>query len=103
MSITYGNYLFKGPIPIVEWKPPYKAGIYTLLIPDPRWDPIPYRPIYIGESGNLSRRDFIRAHRQYPDWIQLAGSEDNLYIAVYLMPNSTPGERGVIEYQLDAH
>ena len=100
MGITYGSYAFNEPVPGGLWSPPYLAGLYAILFPDQAITPRPFAVVYFGESGNMSERGFLRSHEKFPCWIRQAGSESNLYIAVYLMPNSTVDQRRAIEAEL---
>jgi len=101
MTITWGEVRFDGPYPITEWDPPFKAAIYAIMMkPDPRNKPDTYRILYFGESSNLSERGFYRSHHKYQCWIQHAGSDANLYIGIYPMPNSTQEDRQKVENKL---
>jgi len=64
---------------------------------DPIYRPNSYRILYFGESSNLSERGFYRTHQKYRCWLEHAGSESNLYIGIYLMPDSTEQERRKVE------
>jgi hypothetical protein len=101
MSITLSLYIFEGPFPLEKWEPPYRAAVYAILIkPDAKNKPEEYKPIYFGESGNLSERGFYEYHHKYKCWLREAGSLQNLYIAYHLLPNSTPDQRRTIEMLL---
>jgi len=98
-SITFGRYRFYGITPLVAWVPPRIAGIYAISTPNSGWQPIPYEPIYFGESADLSDRGFATHHAR-PAWIRAAGSESKLYVSVLSMPGSSESERRQIESQL---
>jgi len=100
MNIVYGNYQFDGPHPIKSFRPLYRAGIYAIMLFDSRITPMPYNILYFGESGNLSERDFNTSHHKYNCWLRYAGSIENLYIGVHLMPNSTEQQRCTLESEL---
>ncbi len=100
MTIQYGNYVFSEPVQIDNWTPTYRAGIYAILKPGRSVSPKPFAVLYFGESGNLFDRGFFRAHHRYLCWLREAGLERNLYIAVYLMPDSTPDQRRAVESAL---
>jgi hypothetical protein len=103
MSITWGDVSFEGPYSITNWNPPYRAAVYAIMMkPDSRSKLNTYRILYFGESGNLSDRGFYRSHHKYNCWIRNAGSDDNLYIGIHPMPNSTDEERKRIEAALIA-
>lgn len=101
MSIKWGDVSFDGPYHIADWDPPYRAAVYAIMMkPDPENKPTTYRILYFGESSNLSERGFYRSHHKYDCWIQHVGSESNLYIGIYRMPNSTAEQRREVESDL---
>lgn len=101
MSITWGNKTFNGPYSITSWDPPYRAAVYAIMVkPDPKNKPDTYRIIYFGESSNLTERGFYKFRHKYNCWIDEAGSENNLYIGIYLMSNSTDEGRKKVESDL---
>jgi len=102
MGINFGGVLFSEPVLISTWSPLYRAGLYAILVFDITISPKPYRVIYFGESSNLSERGFLTSHHKYSCWVREAGSSGNLYISVYLMPNSTADQRRAIEQKLIA-
>jgi len=101
MSITWGNNVFDGPYKITEWDPPYRAGVYSIMYKkNPKTKPNTFSILYFGESGNLDDRGFFQSHHKYDCWIKYAETEDNLYIGIHLMPNSTEEERRRVESDL---
>ena len=96
MAIRYGGYVFDAPAPVARWSAPHRAGVYAILVADQTYQPMPFRVIYFGESGNMSERGFLNGHPKYSCWIREAGSEQSLYIAVYPMPESTPEHRRAV-------
>jgi hypothetical protein len=96
MAIRYGGYVFDAPAPVARWSAPHRAGVYAILVADQTYQPMPFRVIYFGESGNMSERRFFRGHPKYSCWIREAGSEQSLYIAVYPMPVSTREQRRAV-------
>lgn len=101
MSIVYSNYTFSEPVFLSNWNPPYEAGIYVILKYDSSFKPKPYKALYFGQSSNMSERGFS-SHHARSCWIRNAGSEDKLYIATYLIPNSKEPERLKVESKLIA-
>jgi len=96
--IYFANYQFSEPEPLSGWKTSEKAGIYAILTKDSSARSRRYKVIYFGESGNLSDRDFLKSHEKHDCWLsQAGGSEDDLFIAVFPLPNSTIKLRGDIE------
>ena len=100
MNMTFDKYEFSEPTQIAKWEPPESAGLYVILKPDLYSSPVPLKPIYFGQTGNFAERGFIKSHKKYPDWIEEAREIDNLFIAIYLMPDSTEEERKAIESKL---
>lgn len=93
---------FDGPYRLDTWEAPQQSGVYAVLhktISDA--GPITYIIDYCGQGRNLS------FYRGYP-WIQhrmkrliaRTGSKENVYIAVFLMPDSSKQERQQIEEAL---
>jgi hypothetical protein len=89
-----------GPIPVTDWEPSGEAGVYAVLHkPDP--DSAIYAVDYCGES------DRLRSYRSSP-WIRQkqgrliarAGSPDNIYIIIIVLPESSNAERRRIERAL---
>ncbi len=103
MAIAFGNYTFSKPVPFDMWSPPCKEGLYAILVPDVSCkQPYSFRVIYLGESSNMMKRNFLRLHHKYPLWLWEAGSNRNLHIAVYPMPGSTLEERHAVKVKLVA-
>ncbi|MCK5283257.1 MAG: hypothetical protein KAK00_07650 [Nanoarchaeota archaeon] len=101
MTITWGKtkeVKFNGPYPIKDWDPPNRAAVYTIMKGADKEGY--YSILYFGESENLSERGFYKSHHAYPCWINKAGSDSNLFIGIYLMPNSTREERREVEQSL---
>lgn len=99
MSINYGGVEFSQPIPLSSWEPPFKGGLYAIVVPDQTSKPKPFRVVYFGQSSNMSERGFS-SHYKGNFWLRQAGSEANLYIATYLMPNSSERDRVALEDRL---
>ncbi len=94
MSLEWGTILFDGPYPIKRWEPLSNPGIYAIMKkPDAYNKPHTYHILYFGESGNLSELESYKLHSKYECWVKEAGSRNNTYIGVHLMPNSTSEKR----------
>lgn len=100
MTKTFGKYEFSKPLKIIKWEPPELSGLYAILKPDIHAEGLPVTPIYFGQTGNFAERGFIKSHEKYKDWIREAFEEEHIFIAIYLMPDSTEKERKVIEAEL---
>ncbi|MFP3983106.1 MAG: hypothetical protein ACLFV2_05385 [Desulfurivibrionaceae bacterium] len=97
MSIYFGEHFFSEPERLTSWKPPYIAGIYAILVDDPTVTPVPFRPIYFGETNNMAEPGLIQNHPLHDCWYNQTGSVYRLFITVYEMPDSTPFERQQVE------
>ena len=62
-------------------------GLYVVIAYDATWRPLPYRPLYFGESENVWRRA-TPAHENHASWQRIAGSA-TLYRAFHHIPRST--------------
>jgi hypothetical protein len=99
LSIDIGGYNFSTPVKFADWLPPYRAGVYAILMYNAKVNK--YYVIYIGQSSNLSDRGFFKSHHSYYCWIRQAGNDESkLHISVLELPNSTEDDRGKIEIQL---
>jgi hypothetical protein len=88
--ITLGSRSFAGPFLLPLWSPPRNAGLFALMVPG--WRLLTFRALHFGESETFSDRT-IKAHPRYAEWISVAGTEWNLYVATLELPLSTAGER----------
>ena len=93
---------FDGPYRLDNWEAPQQSGVYAVLHKTTSDEgSVTYIIDYCGQGWNLS------SYRGYP-WIQHrmkrliahTGSEENVYIAVFLMPDSSKKERRQIEKAL---
>lgn len=96
MGITWGGYRFDGPFGLASWIPACSVGVYVVMAPKDLSNAV-FRVLYFGESDGLHRPGFYRGHPRYGSWVSKAGSERDLYIGVYRMPNSTPEQRQALE------
>lgn len=91
---------FAGPSPLASAATFNYGGLYAILTPDSSWSPLPYRLLYLGESGKLSDR--VRTgHEKYASWARAAGGAGRLYVAFHIIENQT--ERRATESKLIAH
>ena len=49
--------------------------------------------IYVGESDKTEARDFFTKNDQFKCWLSYAGKEENLYLSIYPMWESSGSER----------
>jgi hypothetical protein len=95
--IYFANYQFCEPGAFLNWTTTDTAGIFAILVQDSASRSRPFKAIYFGESGNLSEHGFFKNHHRCDCWVREAGSEADLYISVFPMPDSTPELRQGIE------
>ena len=99
MGSNFGGYEFDSPIKLVRWIAPYRAGIYLISVLDSKSYP-PFRPVYVGESENMTESGFIWSHHKYQCWINQVDNISNLYISALPLPKSTKKERAEIKSKL---
>jgi len=87
-GITISSIVFDGPYQLNNWESTEGAVVYCILYKDPKnWN-----VAYVGESDNLDKGS-ISSHPKRDCWIGKAGSESNLYIAIYPLPDSVQRQR----------
>ncbi len=95
--ITLGNRAFAGPFLAPLWTPAKTGGVYAVMVPG--WRLMTFRALHFAASGDFSREGF-RQHERCAEWLAIAGTEWNLYIAVHPMSSSTAAEREAVERAL---
>ena len=88
--ITLGSLSFNGPFLAPLWSAPKTAGLYAVLVPG--WRLLTFRALYFGQAEVLDA-DLLKAHPRHPEWLTIAGTDWNLYIATHEMSFSTPSQR----------
>jgi hypothetical protein len=89
--ISLGNRTFSGPYLAPVWTPPRAAGLYAVMVPG--WRLLTFHPVHIGHASDLAYAGLLRGHDQYADWLSLAGTEWNLYVAACEMAGSSEADR----------
>jgi len=102
MNIIFDEHEFSKPTRIAKWEPPKVAGLYVILKVDLSRSPMPFKSIYFGQTMNFAERGLLKSHENYKHWIKEAGSEDGIFIAIYLMLGSTEEERKIMVAELIA-
>ena len=97
----YGDSV-EGPLPVESWDPSGARGVYMLMHkPDPSGSPDTYALDYCGESNRLlSFRGNPWIRQRQGRLIARAGSRDNVYIVVIVLPESSRALRRRIEKDL---
>jgi hypothetical protein len=96
LRLTYRATLRLAARPIATTLVPSYAGLYVVLVYDPSWSPLPYRPLYFGQAKELSER-VCRSHEKYSAWEEAAGGTQ-LYVAFCNMPSALT--RNITEQRL---
>jgi hypothetical protein len=95
--ITLAGRAFTGPYLAPVWSPAKVAGIYAVMVPG--WKVMTFRALHFAQTGDFSGNGF-RYHERYAEWLSIAGTEWNLYIAVHEMSFSTEAQRRAAERAL---
>jgi len=89
MTIQILHYEFLGPIKLAEWGPPMDDVIYVIFSREKDT----FNIIYVSQSEKTDKIDFFTKNEKFKCWLTHAGSEDNLYLSIRLMPNSDETDR----------
>ena len=105
-SIRFGDWIFSAPEPVTSnallgLGGLESPGLYVVMAYDARWTPLPYRPLYFGESDKIWNRA-TASHENYESWKREAGT-GTLYRAFHHMTGSTRAQRQARESALIAH
>ena len=95
--ITLGSRSFAGPFLAPLWSPPKTAGLYAVLVPG--WRLLTFRALHFGQAESFAP-DLLKSHVRYAEWLTIAGTDWNLYIATHEMSFSTPAQRDAAEREL---
>ena len=95
--ITLGGRSFNGPFLAPLWQAPQGAGLYAVLVPG--WRLLTFRALHFGETGDFSTNP-VKSHSRYAEWLAVAGTDWNLYIATHEMSFSTDAQRQAAERAL---
>lgn len=105
-SIRFGNWVFSAPAPVTSndllgLGGLESPGVYAVMTYDARWTPLPYRPLYFGESDRIWNRA-TPSHENYESWKREAGTATP-YRALHDMTGSTRVQRQARESALITH
>jgi len=89
MPIQILQYEFLGPIRLSEWGPPMEEVVYILFAKNKDV----FNIIYVGESGKTEASDFFTKNEQFKCWLSYTGKEENLYLSIYTMWESSQPQR----------
>ncbi|HET7102317.1 MAG TPA: hypothetical protein VFJ52_14275 [Terriglobia bacterium] len=78
---------------------PVSPGIYAILAGDRSAEAPEYEVIYFGECDDFSRQ-VARTHELYRDWLEVAGSLEDLSVAYYATPFISETQRRAMKNSL---
>ena len=87
--ITLGSLTFNGPFLAPLWSPPKTSGLYAVMVPG--WRLNTFRAIYFGQAETFGA-GLIKSHERHAEWVTIAGTDWNLYIATHEMSFATPAQ-----------
>jgi hypothetical protein len=96
VTIQILQYEFLGPIRLSEWGPPMEEVVYILFAKNKDV----FNIIYAGESGKTEASDFFTKNEQFKCWLSNAGSENNLYLSIYPMWESSQSARKQLVHKI---
>ena len=89
MTIQILQYEFLGPIKLDEWGPPMEKVVYLILARNKD----SFNIIYAGDCEKTNDRKFFLDNPNFKCWIQTAGSENSMYLAILPMFDSNQHSR----------
>ena len=97
--VTYGTLQFTDPVPLAPEVLPSVAGVFAIVVANYAYRPVPWEPIYFGQSPNL-RGTVGTHHPSYGRWRWHPRGRSGLYVSWVPMPSSTEDWRRYNEQQL---
>ncbi len=89
MAIQILHYEFMGPIRLDEWGPPMEEVVYVLLARNRD----KFSPIFVDQCTRSEDAGFFTKNPKFKCWMDQAGSESNLYVAIHPMFGSSAPDR----------
>ena len=96
--IALAGRAFAGPFLVPLWSAPRGPGLYAVMVPG--WRLLTFRALHFGRAEDFSARELLGGHPRYREWLAIAGTDWNLYIATYEMSSSTAAQREAVERQI---
>ena len=97
--ITLGRRSFSGPYLSPLWLPAKGAGIFAVMVPG--WRLLTFRALHFGHAEDFSARGLLKGHARFAEWLRIAGTDWNLYIATHEMSFSTDAQRQAAVRELE--
>ena len=89
MSIQILQYEFLGPIPLDQWGPPMEKLVFLIMSRDKDRFSI----LYVGDCEKTEEKSFFIQHSGFKCWVEKAGSEKALHIAILPLFEATKEHR----------
>ena len=99
LAIQILHYEFLGPIPLSDWGPPMEKIIYILFAKVKNG----FNPIYVDQIEKTDQSDFFIKNEKFKCWIEKAGNEQSLHLAIHLMEDSEENDRKRIVDRIISH
>ena len=99
MAIQILHYEFLGPIPLDDWGPPMEKIIYILFAKVKNG----FNPIYVDQIEKTDQNDFFINNEKFKCWIEKAGNEQSLHLAIHLMEDSEENDRKRVVDKIISH
>ena len=96
MTIQILHYEFLGPIKLSEWGPPMEAVVYIIFSKNKDV----FNMLHVAETGKTESQDFFTKNDQFKCWLSHAGNEENLYLSIYPMWESSKSQRKQLENKI---
>ena len=97
--ITLGRRSFAGPFLSPLWLPARGAGILAVMVPG--WRLLTFRALHFFGCGDFAAPGALKSHPRYAEWVRIAGTDWNLYVATHEMSFSTDAQRASAERELE--
>ena len=97
--ITLGRRTFSGPFLSPLWLPAKGAGIFAVMVPG--WRLLTFRALHFAGAADFSAPGLLKSHPRYAEWVRIAGTDWNLYVATQEMSFSTQAQRDAAERELE--
>ncbi len=96
VTIQILQYEFLGPIKLGEWGPPMEKVVYLILSRSKD----SFNIIYAGKCEKTEDKKFFLDNPDFKCWIQTAGSENSLYLAILPMFESESSVRNSVLHKI---
>ena len=97
--ITLGARSFAGPFLMPLWQPSRAGGVYAVMVPG--WRLLTFRALHFCGAEDFSAPGLLKAHGRYAEWLRIAGTDWNLYVATHEMSFSTEAQRQAAVRELE--